>query len=333
MTKEDKEDIVEKVQKEDKKYNTWKIAALVMVMLFVVSTITGGFTAFVTGGGMTKEDASKKAVDYINDNLLQGQATAVATSAEEKNGMYNVKIDIAGMEYDSYVTKDGRLFFPTAIDMTVPLSTGTQETEPTLTCDDLIKTDAPVLQAFVISYCPYGLQMQRALTPVAEILGNNIKIRYIGSVENGKVTAMHGETEAEENLRQICIREEQADKYWNYIECFIKEGKSAECLNSTGADQAKLNTCMTDANKGIKYAQEDFMLQDQFGVTGSPTLIVNGESVSEFDFGGRSPEALKTLLCCSFSTQPDACGTTLSTAQVSIGLTPETSGTTGSGQC
>jgi hypothetical protein len=33
-------------------------------------------------------------------------------------------------------------------------------------------------------------------------------------VKNGKIASMHGDEEAKENLRQICIREEQKDKYW-----------------------------------------------------------------------------------------------------------------------
>ncbi|MBI5347073.1 MAG: hypothetical protein HZB66_00500 [Candidatus Aenigmarchaeota archaeon] len=318
--------------KEEKKYNMWKIAAIVMIMLFVASILTTGFTAFVTAGSLSGEQAAKKAVDYINTNLLQGQATAKAVSIAESNGMYNVKLDIGGVEYNSFITKDGSLLFPNVVDLNKPVPSATPE-QPTKTCEDIKKTDKPVLQAFVVSYCPYGLQMQRALVSVAEIMGDNIKIRYIGSVENGKVTSMHGETEAAENLRQICIREEQKDKYWAYVKCFIKEGKADECLTETKVDKTKLKSCIEDPTKGVKYAEQDFLLQDQYQVSGSPTLILDGETVSEFDFGGRSPEALKTLICCAFKEKPAACSTTLSTAQVSTGLTTTESGTTGAGQC
>jgi hypothetical protein len=40
-----------------------------------------------------------------------------------------------------------------------------------------------------------------------------MKARYIGTVSGTTITAMHGEAEAKENLRQICIREEQSTKY------------------------------------------------------------------------------------------------------------------------
>ena len=82
-------------------------------------------------------------------------------------------------------------------------------------CETLTKVNKPKLEAFVVSYCPYGLQMQRVLVPVYEALGDaaDITVRYIGQVVDGKVTSMHGDEEAQENLKQICLREEQPDKF------------------------------------------------------------------------------------------------------------------------
>jgi hypothetical protein len=134
---------------------------------------------------------------------------------------------------------------------------------------------------------------------------------------------MHGNAEAQENLRQICIREEQPTKYWSYLSCFIKLTNSSEsCLTEASVDKTSLNSCMTDSNKGLKYAQVDFNLADSFSVSGSPTLILNGESVSEFDFGGRTAEALKTVLCCGFNQEPSVCSQQLKTDQAATGFSP-----------
>ncbi|MEM5793480.1 MAG: hypothetical protein QXY45_03975 [Candidatus Aenigmatarchaeota archaeon] len=207
-------------------------------------------------------------------------------------------------------------------------------------CERLKKVDKPQLEAFVVSYCPYGLQMQRVLVPVHELLGKvaDIKIRYIGSIENGKVTAMHGDQEAQENLKQICIREEQSDKYWNYISCFMKaQGRSEICSDEVKLDKKKLEDCIKDPNKGLKYAKVDFDLANKYSVTGSPTLILNGERVSEYNFGGRSAEAVKTLICCSMKTKTSECDTKLSSEQANIAFAETYSsgqGSTGSGaQC
>jgi len=162
----------------------------------------------------------------------------------------------------------------------------------------------------------------------------NIKVKYIGSISGGKVTSMHGDEEAKENLRQICIREEQGEKYWNYIDCHIKEGKVEECLKSVGIDERKLNECQNDPNRGLKYAQEDFKSQEKYGVQGSPTLVLNGEEVSEFNFGGRTAEAVKTLICCGFNQKPEFCNKKLAEDQASTGFSPTYSGSSkGGGSC
>jgi len=49
-------------------------------------------------------------------------------------------------------------------------------------------------------------------------------------------------------------------------------------------------------------------------------LILNGEKVSEFDFGGRTAEAVKNLLCCGFSEKPELCSKKLSETQAATGF-------------
>jgi thioredoxin 1 len=191
---------------------------------------------------------------------------------------------------------------------------------PEQACVNMTKSDQPMLSAFVVSRCPFGLQMQRIMANITDMIpeaARYMEVRYIGSaLENGTITSMHGEVEAQENLRQICIREEQPDKYWNYVKCYMKEGKSEECLKSASVDADKLDSCMEDTGRGSAYAQKDFAQAGKYDITGSPTLIMGGKEVSEFDFAtnttnGRSPEALKELLCCGFDKEPDFCGVKL----------------------
>lgn len=172
-----------------------------------------------------------------------------------------------------------------------------------------------MVEAFIVSSCPYGLQMQRVLSNVVQNIPaakSNIKVEYMGSISNGKISSMHGDAEAQENLRQICIRQEQPALYWNYVACYIKAGDSKGCLVSSGVNQASLTSCTTDASKGLKYAQADFDLSDKYGVSGSPTLVIGGDNVDEFGFGGRTADALKSVICCAFKTKPSFCSQTLS---------------------
>jgi glutaredoxin len=299
------------------KTNVWMISTIILAIILVGVLIRGqGITGqFVTPTAMSAQDAGKKAIDYINQYLLSGVGNATLDSVKEENGLYNVKLSISGRQYDSYVTTDGKLFFPSVIDISKAPETTTATTVKTMTCADITKADKPTLEAFVVSNCPYGLQMQRALAPVAKILGSNIVVKYIGSIANGKITSMHGDNEAQENLRQICIREEQSTKYWDYVNCYIQKGDTNTCLTTAKIDKTKLDSCMTDSKKGLAYAQKDFDAVDKYQVSGSPTLFLNGQKVSEFDFGGRSADALKTLICCGFNKQPTVCTQNLSTDQ------------------
>ncbi len=58
------------------------------------------------------EDLAQKAIDYINENMLSEGLTASLVSVVEESGLYKIHIKIGEEEYDSYVSKDGKLLFP-----------------------------------------------------------------------------------------------------------------------------------------------------------------------------------------------------------------------------
>lgn len=309
--------IINTMKESLKKYWNLLLAIILIAAIFI------GSGSQMSGAGNIFSGPSKavaqKAVDFINGNLLAQGQTATLGEVKEASGVYEFKLQIGGQEYTSYVTKDGKLLFTSGIEITT--STSQQTTATTVakkTCADLTKTEKPLLEAFVVSQCPFGVQMQRMLAEMVKNipqLAQFVKIEYLGSIENGKVTSMHGEEEAQENLRQVCLREEQPDTFWNYLSCHIKKGEVNSCLTEAKVDQVKLNSCLTDPQKGLAYIQKDFERQNKFGVTGSPTLVLNDNEVSEFDFGGRTAEAIKTVLCCGFSQEPGVCSQKLTTEQ------------------
>lgn len=260
---------------------------------------------------MDKNDVTKK-----NYNI-----TAYPTMLIFKDGKLAAKV-VGNQQKSSFVARLKQInpkLDTTNVKIVQPTASVQAPAKPKLTleqaCANVTKSDEPLLEAFVVSRCPFGLQMMRIM---AEIVSKSpesekyLKIRYIGSISNNTITSMHGNVEATENLREVCIREEQPDKYWNYVQCYIKEGKSSDCLVSASVDEGKLGSCMNDTARGLAYAQKDFDLANKSKITGSPTLLMNGKTVSEFDFStnttsGRSPEALKDLLCCGFNNKPAFC--------------------------
>jgi len=290
------------------------------------------------------EDLAQKAIDYINENMLSEGLTASLVNVVEESGLYKIHLEIGGEEYDSYISKDGKLLFPqnwvslgeesvTQAEENVEESTQQQS----ISCEDVQKKQKSVLEAFVVSYCPFGTQMQRILVEVVKNipeLAENIKIEYMGEIQDEKITSMHGEEEAQENLTQICLREEESSKYFPYLSCFLKNGDNETCLRETGIDLEKLEGCKNDGSRGLTYAQRDFDLQDKYNVTGSPALILNEQKVSEFDFGGRTAEAVKSLLCCGFEGDIAYCSKTLTKEESATGFSETySSGESSDGSC
>lgn len=303
----------------------------------------------VPKGGAGQDNLKTKVIPDAVQKLVNNPSTKITVNnLKEMSGVYQFELQLDSgsgnpQKYTSYISKDGKILFQSGIELanlnknTADASSQTEQKK--LTCDDLKKSNQTKLTAYVVSQCPYGLQMQRVFNKAISEqpqLGNNLDIKYIGAVVDGKITSMHGDQEAQENLRQICIREEQKDKYWPYVACYMKEGKTDDCLKTANINSVQLSSCTADANKGLKYAQADFDLQNKMKVSGSPTLLLNGEQiVSEFDFGGRIPNAVKELVCCSSSTKPDYCGKELSkeSAAVAFSVNDTTTNTNNAANC
>ncbi len=307
--------------------NQWMAVVAVVGILAVGGLLYANQNGGISlGFGSSNEKIAQMSVDYINNNKLsQSEATVVEGPVTSESGLVKFQISIGGNAFDSYATRDGKLLMPQAFNMggaaTATPGTGSPTTAtPTVKPADLAKVDSPMLEAYVVSRCPFGLQMQRAMAKAIDAapeLAKHVKVRYMGAVDSSAlgINAMHGAEEAKENLRQICIREEQASKYWQYTACQMKDGDTTGCEKSTGIDSAKLNSCMTDKARGVAYAKVDFDLNTKYSVQGSPTLILGDSQVSEFDFGGRSADAIRAIICAASKTEPGFCGTPLDTNQ------------------
>ena len=60
--------------------------------------------------------------------------------------------------------------------------------------------------------------------------------------------------------------------------------------------------------EGPSLVKEQDKISGDYGVSGSPTLIINGTKIN----AARNPEGFKTAICNAFNEQPEECKTTLS---------------------
>ncbi|MBD3249016.1 hypothetical protein GF336_03145 [Candidatus Woesearchaeota archaeon] len=202
------------------------------------------------------------------------------------------------------------------------------------------KKEKPEVEVFVMSHCPYGTQIEKGIIPVMETLGGkaDIQIKFCDY-------AMHGEKELDEQLQQYCIQEEQEDKFLDYLKCFLEEGKSEECIEDAEIDKTKLNTCIgiIDAKYKVSDNFEDKSTYkgqfptfnvfkeevDDYGIRGSPALVINGVTAS----AGRDPASLLDAVCTGFKNPPEECEEELSSETPSPGFGFETTDASASGGC
>ena len=315
--------------------NTIFVAIIVIIIIvgaILVSGNSAGGFSFSNIFGSSIQPVGEKVVKYINDNNL-ASSPAELVSVSEESGMVKVTLKIGEQEYESYATKDGKILWPTkGLELEPQDNSGATNQDGAgqiESPDGISKSDAPLLEAFVVSRCPYGMQMQRMIADaVSEIpsLAQYVKVKYIGATSGDAITSMHGDAEATENLRQICLREEQPSKYSGYVSCQLKAGDTSGCEGVAGVDSSALNACVSDASRGVAYAQKDFTASDGYGITSSPTLAINGSVVAEFDsskqpiFGGRVSDEIKTIVCDAFNSQPSFCSTQLKTTSAATGF-------------
>ena len=323
--------------KRKSKMSVWQISTIILGILLVISVFTGGFNGTKSADGtgqevtdstnpesasLTGQAVADKAIEFINQNLLQGQATATLESVVESRGLYNLKLNINGQELDSYATKDGQMFFPQAIDLSEPPE-APQQAPP----QDIQKTDTPNVKLFTMSFCPYGNQAEEAMHPVAELLKDKVDVEphyviynnYRGGGpqycldEENKYCSMHGIQELNQDVRELCVYKYQKDKFWDFV-MKINEKCSAEDVDSCweaiaeeqGIDTEQIKSCQQ--NEAMDILKTEAELNTQYGVKGSPTLVINDATYN----GGRTSEAYKQAVCSAFTAEPGECSEALS---------------------
>mgnify|MGYP000725223468 CR=1 FL=1 len=223
-------------------------------------------------------------------------------SYEDKGNLYKITVAFEGRDISMFITKDAKYFVQRAIPIEVP------------------KSDKPKVELFIWSYCPSGVQAQGILADVVSLLEKNVDFEaalYYGG---------HGEYEIQQNKIQACIQEIAKDKYWEYASDFVKniypkcgssrdikcdKTESIKLMKSLGIDYSKVMSCVKD--RGEDLLSEYSSRAKEYGVTGSPTLIINGVKANT----ARTAEAFKNAVCEAFNTPPSECSTSLNSSAAS----------------
>lgn len=303
--------------------NPWIVATLVLgvvvvVLLFQLGVFSGGSSTTGAFGAVENPDVvTSKVLEFVNSQVDE-PVEVVSTSM--KNGLYEVVINYQEREIPLYVTADGQNLVQgvTPFDqlMQAAAAQDAQASQPT----EVPKTDKPVVDLFVMSMCPYGTQAEKGILPVLMKLGDKIdfNLRFVSY-------AMHGKAEVDENTVQYCIQKNEPAKFYSYLECYLGDSDPASweaCRKEVGINEAQLKNCITATDtefkitelfndkstwSGGRYPQynTDKDSNTQYGVQGSPTLIINGVQST----AGRSSSSYLAGICAAFNVAPEECNT------------------------
>lgn len=277
------------------------------------------------------EEVKAKVEEFINKNLMQPGSQAAVKEVTEVGDLYKVVVNIgSGQDIDSYLTKDGKMFFPQAMNIAEIENKAKEQADSANTQPAAAvkaKQDKPKVELFVMSYCPYGTQIEKGILPAVETLGDKIdfELKFVDY-------AMHEKKEIDEELRQYCIGKFGQDKLMVYLKSFLEDGNSQKAFGNSGVDAGGVQSCIDAADKEYKvtenyndksswkgnYPPFDIHKVDneKYGVGGSPTLVINGEKISS----GRDAKSLLAAICSGFNTQPEQCGAQLSAAAPAPGF-------------
>jgi protein-disulfide isomerase len=297
--------------------NYWSISTIVLAVVLLIFVFTPTSTTQSIGDVIGEEEAGNIVVSFAEAQGLSADLVDVSF----ENGLYEVTVTIKDQDVPVYLTADGKNLIPSVVPIAEVLDqaagqgapAATQQTPPQA---NVPKSDKPTAELFVMTHCPYGTQAEKGFLPALELLSDDadVKIRFVHYF-------MHtNQQEDVETPRQVCIREEQADKFIPYLKCFLggKSGTAAEavaCEKETGVDSAALEECIS-SGKAAEYYAEDSKLSEEYGVRGSPTLIINGQQAQY----GRNAESYKQGICSAFNDAPAACSETLDSANPSPGF-------------
>ena len=323
-----------------------KIIILSLILAFFATgcSLTGADSPKI----LAPEEAKATAIDFINNNLMQPGSEVSVKEISEDNNLYKIVLNMSeGQEITSYLSKDGKLFFPQVMNIEevtkeTEQNKNEEEANKAATSADVPKTEKAKVELFVMSHCPYGTQIVKGIIPTIEALGDDVdfELKFCDY-------AMHGKKELDEQLTQHCIQENEPEKLFEYLKCFLGEADAGEkCLDTVRINSSKLTACINRTDEEYKitelyndkntwtsgrFPQYNVNKEDanKYGIPGSPGLVVNGVKIST----ARDSDSLLKTICAGYENAPTGCSAELSSASPSPGFGYATTGANTTAGC
>ena len=281
-----------------KKVQFWQILSVIFFVLFITSLL------YISGSSkeIVEIDAKNIVQSYVDRLEIARPSISIEVGdISERNGLYNVKLMLQGQEIDSYLSKDGKLFFPTGVELDqvfdrADVQDDIETPKVNVSINDehvLGELDAPVtIIEFSDFQCPFCKRFR-------DQTFDKIKEKYI---DTGKVrfVYMNFPLKSHENSQKAAEAAECAHeqgKFWEYHDILFENQQklAVEDLKKYsadfGLDTEKFNDCL-DSGKMKDEVNKDFEDGITYGVQGTPAFFINDMALS----GAQSFEKFKSII-------------------------------------
>ena len=144
-----------------------------------------------------------------------------------------------------------------------------------------------VLELFVMSQCPYGVMAEQTIIDAMEAKsmpeGVQVRLHYIVEAEeqDGKLSfsSMHGDSEWEENARQLLIQSKHPEKLWAYLKARNGDTRSSDWESAAKTAGLQPEWISKNFEEAKKLLAEDAKVAQGYKISASPTFVWEGRSV------------------------------------------------------
>ncbi len=285
--------------KEDEKIaitiNKNVLIVAVGVISLIIGFVIGSYSSLFTGNEKISEDEVGKIVKSTVENLLSQQYGGSYTpevnivDVIDQGSYYEVSFDVQGQEMSVYVSYDGKKMFLQGLDtVSVEGETTSLDVERFNVSED----DDPykgsenasvVIIEFSDFQCPF----------CKRFFDTTLKQLEEEYIKTGKVKFVYRDfpLDFHQNALLAAMAAECADdqgRFWDYHDVLFErqsewEGldneeakeKFKEYASQLGLDENQFNECL-DSEKYREEVMDDMKDGQKYGVTGTPTLFING---------------------------------------------------------
>ena len=173
------------------------------------------------------------------------------------------------------------------------------------------------LEFYVMSQCPFGVQVENSIKPVLDKFGDsiNFSLNFIATENaDGTFKSLHGQAEVDGNIIQLCAAKYYPSKYMGLVVCQNENVKDIQtnwktCAQTLGIDASTIETCFK-GDEGKRLLSQSIKLAQAANAQGSPTIYLNKKQYQS----GRDTLSFMRSVCAVLNNHPDCanmpkCGT------------------------